>query len=68
MICCFDIGGSKAVVADMGSDNRPVIRGRQATPARDYDAFRETVKAMAGEGDAPVGISIAAVIDPVTGL
>ncbi|WP_025029112.1 ROK family protein [Nitratireductor aquibiodomus] len=68
MICCFDIGGSKAVVADMGSDNRPVIRSRQATPARDYDAFRETVKAMAGEGDAPVGISIAAVIDPVTGL
>ncbi|WP_367718240.1 ROK family protein [Nitratireductor sp. GISD-1A_MAKvit] len=68
MICCFDIGGSKAVVADMGSDNRPVIRGRQATPARDYDAFREMIGAMAGPGDAPVGISIAAVIDPSTGL
>ena len=68
MICCFDIGGSKTVVADMGENQRPVIRHRQITPVGDYGAFRETVKAMAGKGTTPVGVSIAAVIDPHTGL
>ncbi|MFC5585324.1 ROK family protein [Nitratireductor kimnyeongensis] len=68
MLCCFDIGGSKTVVADMGDDEMPVIRRRQITPADDYAAFLETVKAMAGEGRTPVGISIAAVINPHTGL
>ncbi|WP_292896986.1 ROK family protein [Nitratireductor sp.] len=68
MTCCFDIGGSKTVVADMGENEKPVIRHRQVTPADDYGAFLETVKAMAGEASTPVGISIAAVIDPHTGL
>lgn len=68
MICCFDIGGSKTVVADMGENQRPVIRHRQITPVGDYGAFRETVTALAGKGTTPVGVSIAAVIDPHTGL
>ena len=70
MIICFDIGGSsvKSAVATTAHDVRPL--SRRPTPTRDFDAFVETLREVIAEAGARperVAISIAGVVDPVSG-
>ncbi|KMW60479.1 N-acetylmannosamine kinase [Candidatus Rhodobacter oscarellae] len=68
MTIAFDIGGSKIVSAEVDASLQLEEKARIATPTEDYDSFRQAIAAHAGTGDDPVAISIAAVIDPVTGI
>lgn len=63
-VLCFDIGGSRIKAARAGAGLR--VLGEVATPVDDFDSF---VAALRGfhAGEARVAVSIAGVVDPVSG-
>jgi len=67
MTFCFDIGGSKIVGAWVDEHGSIEERARDVTPVDDRLAFFETLAAICPRGEDPVGISIAGVIDPLSG-
>ncbi|CAI9401021.1 N-acetyl-D-glucosamine kinase [Pleomorphomonas sp. T1.2MG-36] len=67
MAIAFDIGGTKIAAARVGADLAASEIGRVPTPIRDYDAFCAAIADLAGQGDEPIGISIAGVVDPRDG-
>lgn len=70
MILCFDIGGTAIKVAEAFSPDDIRPKQRLATPTQDFAAFVEVLRvevATASTRPARVAISIAGVIDPVTG-
>ncbi len=67
MTFCFDIGGSKIVSAWVDDQGRIEERGRQATPVDDRSAFYQALRDSCPDGEDPVGIAIAGVIDPGSG-
>lgn len=65
---CFDIGGTKIVAADVNIEGKSVERARFATPIHSYTDFVHSLKSNCPGDAAPIGISIAGVIQPDTGL
>ena len=65
---CFDIGGTKIVAADVTKDGRSVEIARTATPTNSFTDFSQALHAHCPDNNAPIGISVAGVIEPDTGL
>ena len=67
MILAFDIGGSRIRAAIWGGGGLHPL-GEVATPAGDLAAFAEAIRGFAVRNVKGIAISIAGVVDPVTGV
>lgn len=65
---CFDIGGTKIVAADVTMEGSCFERTRVPTPTNSFTDFLQLLKAHCPDNTAPIGISVAGVIQPETGL
>jgi len=65
---CFDIGGTKIVAADVSINGDCTEQARIPTPTQSYESFVQVLKAHCPDNTAPVGLSVAGVIQPDTGL
>jgi N-acetylglucosamine kinase len=66
MILCFDIGASR-IKAGLASGSGVAALGDVPTPLRDFDAFVAALAAFLRRDLKGIAISIAGVVDPVTG-
>ncbi len=67
-LACFDIGGSFIRHGRAEGANLPRRMGATPTPLDDFDAFIAALRAgMAASGTSAVALSIAGVVDPLTG-
>jgi N-acetylglucosamine kinase len=67
MILAFDIGGSRIKAAVWGGSGLHAL-GEVATPVGELRAFAEAIRAFAVRNVKGIAISIAGVVDPVTGV
>lgn len=65
MILCFDIGGSR-IKAASATGGRIAPLGDTPTPATDFAAFLQSLRAYVTPGHRALSISIAGVVDPDT--
>jgi len=65
---CFDIGGTKIVAADVTQLGDRFERARVPTPTRSFTHFVQLLQTLCPDNKAPIGISVAGVIQPDTGL
>ncbi|MFT5046678.1 MAG: N-acetylglucosamine kinase, partial [Porticoccaceae bacterium] len=63
---CFDIGGSKIVVADVLAAGAIDELGRVDTPVNDFDKFCQSLALLCAADSSPISISMAGVIHPTT--
>lgn len=75
MCGAIDLGGTKIEARLFDADMAPLALHRVATPREDFTAFLDALAGQvrwlerrAGDADLPVAISIAGLIDPVTGI
>jgi len=65
---CFDIGGTKIVAADVTMDGKIHEKARLPTPTDSFTDFRQLLHDHCPDDSAPIGIAVAGVIQPETGL
>ena len=65
---CLDIGGSKIVAADVSRELNIEVIARVPTPVNSFVDFSDQLSALCPDGKQPVGIAIAGVIHPATGI
>ena len=63
---CFDIGGSKIVVADVLPTGEMEELGRVNTPVNDFEKFSQLLAMLCTADSSPISISIAGVIHPTS--
>ncbi|OUS05238.1 hypothetical protein A9Q96_12335 [Rhodobacterales bacterium 52_120_T64] len=68
MICSFDIGGSKIVAAEVDASLNVTEIHRAAPPVSDFEGFCELIVEATPQSADAIGISIAGVANPVTGI
>jgi len=65
---CFDIGGTKIVAADVTMDGKIYEIARVPTPTDSFTDFQQLLHDQCPDSSLPIGIAIAGVIEPDTGL
>ncbi len=65
---CFDIGGSKIVVADVSESGVIVERARLPTITDNFNRFTHSIAEWCPPNSEPISLSLAAVIHPQTGV
>jgi len=65
---CFDIGGTKTVVADVNMNGECIEQARMPTPTKSFSDFLALIKAHCPNNTTPIGLSVAGVLQPDTGM